>query len=78
MKIKIKIVREDAGNYTFTDNTILDTKREKVNDNLKKTSSIDEKEILKTRSIDSKKSKVRRKNRISGGQIQQSHSSVYE
>jgi hypothetical protein len=37
-----------------------------------------EKDVLKKRSIDSKKTKIRYKNRISGGQNKQGHSSVYE
>ena len=37
-----------------------------------------DKDIIKSRSIDSKKSKIRYKNRIVGGQNQQGHSSVYE
>ena len=42
-----------------------------------KTNSSIEKDIIKSRSIDSKKSKIRYKNRIVG-QNQQGHSSVYE
>ena len=37
-----------------------------------------EKELLKTRSIDSKKAKVRYKNRSTSGLNKQGHSSVYE
>ena len=72
----MKIVRDI--NYTFLDTDSVNVKRESEDDNVNKSSSNIEKDIIKTRSIDSKKSKVRRKNRIIGGQNQQGHSSVYE
>ncbi|MGB8152688.1 MAG: hypothetical protein WCF97_02100 [Nitrososphaeraceae archaeon] len=77
-KNEIKIVREGEINYTFLDTDSVNVKRESEDDNVDKSSSNIEKDIIKTRSIDSKKSKVRRKNRIIGGQNQQGHSSVYE
>jgi hypothetical protein len=78
-KKQIKIVRGIDSNYTFLD-TMSDTSKESndINANAIKDSSNVDKNILKTRSIDSKKRKVRHKNRIMGGLIQQSHSSVYE
>ena len=77
-KNEIKIVREGEINYTFLDTDSVNIKQESEDDNVNKLSSNIEKDIIKTRSIDSKKSKVRRKNRIIGGQNQQGHSSVYE
>jgi hypothetical protein len=77
-KKEIKIVRESVINYTFIDTEPIVIGHDSKDDNVNKASSNIEKDIIKTRSIDSKKSKVRRKNRIAGGQIQQSHSSVYE
>lgn len=77
-KNEIKIVREGEINYTFLDTDSVNVKRESEDDNVNKSRSNIEKDIIKTRSIDSKKSKVRRKNRIIGGQNQQGHSSVYE
>ena len=75
-KKEIKIVRETEVNYTFLDTGLIDIERE--SEDVDKTNSSIEKDIIKSRSIDSKKSKVRYKNRIVGGQNQQGHSSVYE
>jgi hypothetical protein len=75
-KKEIKIVSENEVNYTFTDTGLTDVKRE--SEDVDKTNSSIEKDIIKTRSIDSKKAKIRYKNRITGGQNQQGHSSVYE
>ena len=75
-KKEIKIVRETEVNYTFLDTGLIDIERESEEDD--KTNSSIEKDIIKSRSIDSKKSKIRYKNRIVGGQNQQGHSSVYE
>ena len=77
-KNEIKIVREGEINYTFLDTDSVNVKRESEDDNVNKSRSNNENDIIKTLSIDSKKSKVRRKNRIIGGQNQQGHSSVYE
>jgi|GEM_PF-1370843 len=76
-KKEIKIVRESAANYRFLDPGLIDSSKENV-DTANNTSSNTEKEVLKTRSIDLKNSKIRHKNRIAGGQNKQSHSSVYE
>ena len=75
-KNEIKIVRDI--NYTFLDTDSVNINRDSGDDNVNKSGSNIEKDIIKTRSIDSKKSKVRRKNRITGGHNQQGHSSVYE
>jgi hypothetical protein len=79
-KKEIKIVGESDTNYTFLDTGFMNPKRESdsADDTTDKTVSNIERDVLKTRSIDSKKSKIRYKNRMTGGQIQQSHSSVYE
>ena len=75
-KKEIKIVRKSEVNYTFIDIELTDIKRE--SEDVDKTNSRSEKDIIKTPSIDSKKAKIRYKNRITGGQNQQGHSSVYE
>jgi hypothetical protein len=75
-KKEIKIVSESEISYTFIDTGLTDIKRE--SEDVDKTNSSIEKDIIKTRSIDSKKVKIRHKDRISGGQNQQGHSSVYE
>jgi hypothetical protein len=79
-KKEIKIVRESDTNYTFLNAGFMNTYRnsDSVDDITNKTMSNIEKDALKAGSVDSKKSKIRYKNRIAGGQIQQSHSSVYE
>jgi hypothetical protein len=75
-KKEIKIVSESEVNYTFIDTGLTDIKPE--SEDADKTNSSTEKDLIKTRSIDSKKAKIRYKNRITGGQNQQGHSSVYE
>jgi len=62
---------------TFLDIVSMDTKLEPKSD----PGNIDlntKKDVLKKRSIDFKKSKIRYKNRISSGENNQGHSSVYE
>jgi hypothetical protein len=77
-KKQIKIVRgRSDSNYTFLD-TMSDPSKEYEGSNVIKDRPNVDKGILKKRSIDSKKRKVRHKSRIMGGLIQQSHSSVYE
>ena len=75
-KKEIKIIPESEVNYTFVDTGLIEIKRE--SGDVDKNNSSIEKDIIKSRSIDSKKSKIRYKNRIVGGQNQQGHSSVYE
>jgi len=78
-KKEIKIKHGSEVNYTFLlDAEMTGIKRDLEEDNANKTKSSKEKDIIKARSIDSKKSKIRSKNRIVGGQNQQGHSSVYE
>lgn len=75
---EIKIVNESEVNYTFIDTAFTDISNESNGNDVNKKNSNSEKDIIKTRSIDAKKSKIRYKNRITGGQNQQGHSSVYE
>jgi hypothetical protein len=77
-KKEIKIVHESAANYTFLNPGSMDIRKEGNTDTANKTTSNTEKDILKARSIDLRKSKIRHKNRIVGGQNKQGHSSVYE
>ncbi len=77
-KKEIKIVREDNTNYTFLEEGGSDISKALNDDKVNKNTSKLEKDILKTRSIDSKKLKIRHKDSIIGGQNQQGHSPVYE
>ena len=77
MANKKKIIRESGINYTFLETTSMDSKAEPKSDASNIDSNV-ERDVLKKRTIDSKKSKIRYKNRITGGQNQQGHSSVYE
>ena len=54
-KKEIKKVSENEFNYTFIDTELTDIKRE--SEDVDKTNSSSEKDMIKTRSIDSKKSK---------------------
>ena len=54
-KKEIKIISESEFNYTFIDTGLTDIKRE--SEDVNNTNSTMEKDIIKTRSIDSKKSK---------------------
>ena len=71
-------MHESEVNYTFVDTGLVDINQESNEDTVSKNNPSMDKDIIKTRSIDSKKSKIRYKNRIVGGQNQQGHSSVYE
>jgi uncharacterized protein YmfQ (DUF2313 family) len=77
-KNEIKIVKETDANYTFVDTTPFDLNHESEPNTSSKMVSNSEKDLLKARQIDSRKSKIRNKNRMVGGQNRQSHSSVYE
>ncbi len=76
-KNEIKIVKEADTNYTFVDTTVLNLKQEIKADSTTKTNSNTE-DLMKTRSMGSRKFKIRHKSRTIGGQNRQSHSSVYE
>lgn len=71
-KKEIKIIANET-NYTFlnTDEVTITSSSGPSNTNRKK-------DNLKSRPIDSKKSKKQHKNRITGGQRLQGHTSVYE
>jgi hypothetical protein len=73
----LKIVREEYNNYTFVDTNAIDDKQESEQGVNNPNSAI-EKDLLKKRSIDSKKSNFRYKGRLTGGHNKQGHSSVYE
>ena len=77
-KKKIKLIRESNSNYTFLDTELIEIKPETDRDTANKTNSTIDKDVVKMRSIDSKKSTLRYKGRLIGGQNQQGHSSVYE
>ena len=74
----MKILGKSGINYTFLDTASSDIKIESKNEDVSNVDSNVEKDVLKKRNINSKKSKIRYKNRITGGQNQQGHSSVYE
>ena len=74
----MKILGKSGINYTFLDTGSSDIKIESKNEDVSNVDSNVEKDVLKKRTINSKKSKIRYKNRIMGGQNQQGHSSVYE
>ena len=73
----IRIISRNNSNYTFVETTTNDT-NSTVNQNKRIRNTTSQKDILKTRSLDSKKTKIKYKNRITGGQAQQGHSSIYE
>ena len=56
-KKEIKIILESEVNYTFVDTGLIERNQE-PEDNVDKKNSSAEKDIIKTRSIDSKKSKI--------------------
>lgn len=77
-KKEIKIVREPDYNYTFLYSSLMDNKKNMEDNNNTITISKTKEQVFKIRSLDSKKSKIRSRNRIVGGQNKQGHSSVYE
>lgn len=77
-KKEIKIVHESEVNYTFLDKGLVDIKQESKDDTISKNNPNMDKDIIKSRAIDSKKAKIRYMDRIMGGHIKQGHSSVYE
>ena len=60
-------MHESEVNYTFVDTGLVDINQESNEDTVSKNNPSMDKDIIKTRSIDSKKSKIRYKNRIVGG-----------
>lgn len=78
-KKEIKIVREPDHNYTFLYSSLMDNNKKNMEDNNNTiTFSKTKEQVFKIRSLDSKKSKIRNRNKIVGGQNKQGHSSVYE
>ena len=77
-KKEIKLIRESNTNYTFLDTGLIEIKPETDHDTANNTDSTIDMDIVKMRSIDSKKSALRYKGRLIGGHNQQGHSSVYE
>jgi hypothetical protein len=61
---EIKIINESEVNYTFIDAGFTDIKNESDGNDLNKSYSKTEKDMIKSRSVDSMKSKIRYKNRI--------------
>jgi hypothetical protein len=60
----IKVINEREANYTFVDAGFIDIKKESDGNDLNKGYSNTEKDMIKSRSVDSMKSKIRYKNRI--------------
>ena len=58
-KKKIKLIRESNSNYTFLDTKLIEIKPETDRDTANKTNSTIDKDVVKMRSIDSKKSTLR-------------------
>lgn len=78
-KKEIKIVCEAGHIYTFLNSSSMDNKKNmEDDDNNTITISKTKEQVFKIRSLDAKKSKIRHRNRIIGGQNKQGHSSVYE
>ena len=66
---EIKIIDERETNYTFVDAGFTDIKKESDGNDLNKGYSNTEKDMIKSRSVDSMKSKIRYKNRIGGEKL---------
>jgi hypothetical protein len=65
----IKIINEREANYTFVDAGSTDIQKESDGNDLNKRYSNTEKDMIKSRSVDSMKSKIRYKNRIGGDKL---------
>jgi hypothetical protein len=66
---EIKIIDEREANYTFVDAGFTDIKKESAGNDRNKGYSNTEKDMIKSRSVDSMKSKIRYKNRIGGEKL---------
>ena len=66
---EIKIIDEREANYTFVDAGFTDIKKESADNDRNKGYSNTEKDMIKSRSVDSMKSKIRYKNRIGGEKL---------
>ena len=65
----IKVINEREANYTFVDARFTDIKKESDGNDLNKRYSNTEKDMIKSRSVDSMKSKIRYKNRIGADKL---------
>ena len=65
----IKVINEREANYTFVDAGFTDKKKESDGNDLNKGYSNTEKDMIKSRSVDSMKSKIRYKNRIGADKL---------
>ena len=65
----IKIINEKEANYTFVDAGFTDIKKESDGNDLNKRYSNTEKDMIKSCSVDSMKSKILYKNRIGGEKL---------
>jgi hypothetical protein len=66
---EIKIINERETNCTFIDAGLTDIKKESDGNDLNKRYSNTEKDTIKSRSVDSMKSKIRYKNRIGADKL---------
>jgi hypothetical protein len=66
---EIKIINEKEANLTFIDAGSTDIKKESDGNDLNKKYSNTVKDMIKSRSVDSMKSKIRHKNRIGADKL---------
>ena len=66
---EIKIINEKEANLTFIDAGSTDIKKESDGNDLNKRNSNTVKDMIKSRSVDSMKSKIRHKNRIGADKL---------
>lgn|GEM_PF-5385118 len=66
---EIKIINEKEANLTFIDAGSTDIKKESDGNDLNKRYSNTVKDMIKSRSVDSMKSKIRHKNRIGADKL---------
>jgi hypothetical protein len=66
---EIKIINEKEANCTFIDAGFTDIKKESDGNDLNKRYSNTDNKMIKSRSIDSMKSKIRQKNRIGADKL---------
>jgi hypothetical protein len=66
---EIKIINEKEANLTFIDAGSTDIKKESEGNDLNKRYSNTVKDMIKSRSVDSMKSKIRHKNRIGADKL---------
>ena len=66
---EIKIINEKEANLTFIDAGSTDIKKESEGNDLNKRYSNTDNKMIKSRSIDSMKSKIRQKNRVGADKL---------